>query len=196
MASWTDIANNLVAVGAKPFATTMQALRDNVIAALGGAPGAPRLHGDAVGTLANEGLPVLAVAAGNTYRASEASFITTDGSLVTNSTSDVVAKSFENKLYTGSMRFFATHRSSTTSSVETSVLSIYKNSVLQATWSEPSNVPQGRSIDLAVEPDDVIEWRHRITNSSGDSVVSDIFVEASDAYQEVIPLGRASQLVP
>lgn len=32
MASWTDIANALVAVGAKPFSSTLQALRDNPIA--------------------------------------------------------------------------------------------------------------------------------------------------------------------
>lgn len=36
MTAWTTISNALVAVGAKPFATTMQALRDNVIAAFEG----------------------------------------------------------------------------------------------------------------------------------------------------------------
>ena len=41
--AFTAISNALVAVGAKPFATTMQALRDNLPAAFGGATGAPRL---------------------------------------------------------------------------------------------------------------------------------------------------------
>ena len=36
MTAWTTISNALVAVGAKPFATTIQAFRDNVIAAFEG----------------------------------------------------------------------------------------------------------------------------------------------------------------
>lgn len=41
--AWTTITNALVAVGAKPFATTIQALRDNPIAIAEGATGAPVL---------------------------------------------------------------------------------------------------------------------------------------------------------
>lgn len=41
MPAWTNITNALVAVGAKPFATTIQALRDNPIAIAEGQPGAP-----------------------------------------------------------------------------------------------------------------------------------------------------------
>lgn len=44
MTAWTTISNALVAVGAKPFATTIQALRDNVLAAFEGVLGAPRLQ--------------------------------------------------------------------------------------------------------------------------------------------------------
>lgn len=36
MTAWTTISNALVAVGAKPFATTIQALRDNVVSAFEG----------------------------------------------------------------------------------------------------------------------------------------------------------------
>jgi hypothetical protein len=39
--AWTTISNALVAVGAKPFATTVQALRDNPIAIAEGSAGAP-----------------------------------------------------------------------------------------------------------------------------------------------------------
>ena len=39
--AWTTISNALVAVGAKPFATTIQALRDNPGAIAEGASGAP-----------------------------------------------------------------------------------------------------------------------------------------------------------
>jgi len=41
MTTYTAISNTLVAVGAKPFASTIQALRDNPIAIAEGAPGAP-----------------------------------------------------------------------------------------------------------------------------------------------------------
>lgn len=40
MTAWTTISNALVAVGAKPFATTVQALRDNPIAIAEGDPAA------------------------------------------------------------------------------------------------------------------------------------------------------------
>jgi len=41
--AWTDIDNSLVSVGALPFATTIQALRDNPIAIANGDSGAPRI---------------------------------------------------------------------------------------------------------------------------------------------------------
>lgn len=44
MPAWTTISNALVAVGAKPFATTIQALRDNVEALAEGASGAPKIR--------------------------------------------------------------------------------------------------------------------------------------------------------
>lgn len=43
MTTFTSISNALVAVGAKPFATTIQALRDNPIAIAEGDPTAPKL---------------------------------------------------------------------------------------------------------------------------------------------------------
>lgn len=42
--SWTNIPNALVAVGAKPFASTLQALRDNIIALALGEALAPRIR--------------------------------------------------------------------------------------------------------------------------------------------------------
>jgi hypothetical protein len=46
--AWTTISNGLVAVGAKPFATTIQALRDNPIAIADGDVNAPKVVGPAV----------------------------------------------------------------------------------------------------------------------------------------------------
>jgi hypothetical protein len=42
--AWTNISNALVSVGALPFATTIQALRDNPIAIANGDAGAPRVQ--------------------------------------------------------------------------------------------------------------------------------------------------------
>lgn len=44
MTTFTSISNALVAVGAKPFATTVQALRDNPIAIAEGDPTAPKIN--------------------------------------------------------------------------------------------------------------------------------------------------------
>lgn len=46
--AWTNIPNEDVAVGALPFARTVQALRDNVPAAMAGDVGAPRLQTNAI----------------------------------------------------------------------------------------------------------------------------------------------------
>jgi len=48
--AWTTISNALVAVGALPFATTIQALRDNPIAIANGDAGAPRVVDAALST--------------------------------------------------------------------------------------------------------------------------------------------------
>ena len=164
---------------------------NNVIAAFEGAADAVRLHGDAVGTIANGGLPVLTVTADSAYVADDESFITTLGTLSTTSTSDVVAKTYEDKLYSGSMRFFATQR---TNGTGTSDLTVYKNNVLQGGWSHSSSTSAGRAIDLTVAVDDVVEWRHR-ASGGGTSIISGIEVRADETYQRVIPMGRASQLV-
>ena len=47
--AWTNISNALVAVGAKPFATTVQALRDNPVAIAEGDATAPRIQAIALG---------------------------------------------------------------------------------------------------------------------------------------------------
>lgn len=50
MPAFTTISNALVAVGAKPFATTMQALRDNPLAIAEGDPTAPKILDAALDT--------------------------------------------------------------------------------------------------------------------------------------------------
>lgn len=50
--AWTSISNALVAVGALPFATTIQALRDNPIAIANGDVGAPQIQTAAIASAA------------------------------------------------------------------------------------------------------------------------------------------------
>lgn len=49
--AWTNIDNSLVSVGALPFATTIQALRDNPIAIANGDAGAPKVQNAALATI-------------------------------------------------------------------------------------------------------------------------------------------------
>jgi len=62
--AWTNIDNALVSVGALPFATTIQALRDNPIAIANGDAGAPRVQAAALDTGTEERDWVLARNAG------------------------------------------------------------------------------------------------------------------------------------
>jgi hypothetical protein len=64
--AWTNIDNALVSVGALPFATTIQALRDNPIAIANGDAGAPRVQAAALDTGTDERDWVLARNAGAT----------------------------------------------------------------------------------------------------------------------------------
>lgn len=50
MTAYTTISNALVAVGAKPFATTIQALRDNILAIQEGDATAPKIQDAALDT--------------------------------------------------------------------------------------------------------------------------------------------------
>jgi hypothetical protein len=49
--AWTNIDNALVSVGALPFATTIQALRDNPIAIANGDAGAPKVQNAGLATI-------------------------------------------------------------------------------------------------------------------------------------------------
>jgi len=64
--AWTNIDNALVSVGALPFATTIQALRDNPIAIANGDAGAPRVQAAALDTGTDERDWVLARNSGAT----------------------------------------------------------------------------------------------------------------------------------
>lgn len=195
MASFTELDTNGLLPGEPWTSGKALAVYENPLAMFEGASGAPRLHGDAVGTVFNLGLPVLSVTAGAAFAASTDSFITTFGDTTTSSATNVVAISYENKLYTGSMRFFLEHRSNTPGAPEESIVDIFKNGGLVTTFTTSGDTPIGVSADISIVPDDNVTWAHRAAGG-GDSILTNIAVAADDAYQLVTPLARASQLVP
>jgi hypothetical protein len=180
---YTILSNTAVGVGGLPSGATITALRDNPIAIAEGAPGAPRLLGDAVASLANGALAILTVAASNAYRAElGAGFV--GGTTNTTSAVNVVAATYTISNYTGSMRFKASHNSNGSGTI---ALDVFKNGVLVATWTANLAVATERTADISVVPTDVIEWRHRLVSGTT-SIVTDIKLQASDAFFEVVPL--------
>ena len=191
MTAWTTISNALVAVGAKPFASTMQALRDNVIAAFEGDPTAQAagitLRGEAVARWGT-GLPVLTVSAANTYtlpQDSRAGLDFTSGAEATSSTSNVVAATYVVRAYSGTIRLRASHRFQSISA-GSSVLELFKNGGLVQSWSTTSGTAVQRTADVAVASNDVFEWRHRRSGGSApdDSIVSETSITANRAYAD------------
>lgn len=180
MAFWTTISNLLVSVGAKPFATTIQALRDNPIAITEGAPNAPRIVGAAIMRLAD--MPNLSVSASDATGA-ELLCSSVDGILSTTNTSYDTARTITVQKASGSLRFRASHRISVGSN--DSRLSITKNGVEVTSWTTNSTSLVERSVDIAVVPGDVILWRHREEGTGvATTTVSNFSINASNGYVE------------
>ncbi len=190
MTAWTSILNALVAVGAKPFATTVQALRDNPIALTEGAVGAPRIVGAAIKRLAD--MPVLTVTAADTYDARILSNLVS-GVLTNNTATYVTLGTKTVVLATGTIRFKAFHSANddAAGAADVSQLSVMKNGVEVLSWTTGSNNVE-RTADIAVVPGDVILWRHR--RQSGTSTCSAALAvdSASDSYQERLPYVASS----
>jgi hypothetical protein len=168
MTTYTAISNTLVAVGAKPFASTIQALRDNPIAIAEGDDNAPRITGDAAGrdsTTAARNLPVATVSAGDVFSSQGQGLVL--GTTSTSSTSNVVLATFTIRSYSGTLRFTASH--SVSDATRTSTLEIYKNNTLVQAYTTSSIFAQSRVNDVSIAVGDVIEWRHRISNSDSTS---------------------------
>lgn len=190
MATWVTPVDSQTDPDAPLTSDLAKRWDNNVVAAFEGASGAVRLSGEGVGSPRNAGLPVLTVTASSAYVASDASFDYTAGTFSTNSSTDVVAATYGNELYSGSVRFFASH--SISDPAQTGTLKVFLNGVVQSTWITTATTSTARTIDLSVVVGDVVEWRHHCSSTNGVSKVSDIGASASDVYQEVIPLGRAS----
>jgi hypothetical protein len=176
MTTYTAISNTLVAVGAKPFASTIQALRDNPIAIAEGDDTAPRITGDAAGrdsTTAARRLPVATVSAGDVVSQQGQGEVI--GTLTTNSSTNVVGVTYTIRSYSGTLRF-KTSQSATGLAVST--LEFYKNNSLIQTYTTQTSA--NRVNDVSVAVGDVIEWRHRI--QSGETSTISPSVSADDPW--------------
>ena len=177
MTTYTAIPNGDIDQDSPVTQELLTALRDNSIAIAEGATGAPRLFGEAVAS-ANNGLPVLTVAAADTYSLTEGA-APVSGTLSTTSTSDVMAQQWTISTFTGVVRARASHNT-TVSGSSTSTLTLFKNGVSVQAFTQSLSTPAARVVDVAVSVGDVLEWRHR-TNANS-SVVSAISLTASNAY--------------
>jgi hypothetical protein len=179
MATWTTLPDASLEPGKPIRSIDGLALRDNPVAITEGATGAPRLIGRAAKRFAD--YPVLTVSAADTASVNNGS----NFELLTTVTADtsnpptVVAARYTISLYTGSIRFKATHQENTGSF--SSRLSVFKNGTLVQAYT--TNVPATRTNDISVSTGDVIEWRHStISDGSGVSLVTNIIATASDGY--------------
>lgn len=153
--AWTTISNLLVAVGAKPFATTIQALRDNPVAIAEGAPNAPRIL-----------LPALErLRPGTSIRFRDDSVSTLTSSIFT-----TIATFQPGFMQAGTVTIAFEH--SVISS--TSEVRIYRfrggTATLLTTISTGSTGYVAQTYNVDVQPGDVIFLQHRNTSGSTSNV--------------------------
>jgi len=179
MATYTAITDAEIDQDSPITQTLMTKYRDNLTAVTEGASGAPRIVGSAAKYF--DDYPVLTVSAADTYSVSFGLILETLTTTTTNSDNPptVVAYRYTVELYSGSMRFKATHASS--SSFEVSRLSLYKNGSLVQAYTTTSTSGTARSVDVSITSGDILEWRHSATGGAS-SGVSNVSVTADDGY--------------
>jgi hypothetical protein len=176
MATYTAITNGEIDAESPITDLLLGRLRDNPLAIVGGAAGAPRIFGTAAARTSQNELPVLSVSAADTY--SMAAGITqTNGTLTTSSLTNVVAVTFVIDDYTGSARFKATQTPSGAVSI---TLELFKNNVLVQSWT--TNATTNRSVDVSIAPGDVFEWRHRTSSGPAPSTVSNLSMTGTNRW--------------
>jgi hypothetical protein len=188
MATWTTLPDASLEPGKPIRSIDGLALRDNPVAITEGASGAPRIVGLAAKRFAD--FDVLTVSAADTFSAENGSnpepLATT-----TTSTTEVVAYRYTINKYTGSLRFRTSQRGGsyqvpsygggTYTVTTTSTLRIFKNGTLISTYIHSGSFIT-RTNDITVAPGDVIEWRHKTSNSLGSVAISSTVVLGSNGY--------------
>lgn len=186
---WTTISSLLFGVG-KPITSAIGlALYENPKAIANGDSGAPRIFGQALAREGN-GLTVLTVTAADTTTLTVG--IGSVSGTTTNSTAtEVVASTYTISLYAGTLRFHASHGSSS----GTATLLLYKNGTLVSSFSTTSAGPVARTVDMSVSVGDVVEWRHIGGGGvGGTSTVFATSVTASDGWVPITPYALNSLL--
>jgi hypothetical protein len=188
MATWTTLPDASLEPGKPIRSIDGLALRDNPVAITEGASGAPRIVGLAAKRFAD--FPVLTVSAADTFSAFNGSGAEPLAT-VTTSTTEVVAYRYTINKYSGSLRFRTIQSGGSTqvSSYSgtytintTSTLRIFKNGTLISTYTQFGAGGVTRTNDIAIAPGDVIEWRHRTSNSIASVAISSTVVLGSNGY--------------
>jgi hypothetical protein len=184
MATWTTLPDASLEPGKPIRSIDGLALRDNPVAITEGAAGAPRIVGLAAKRFAD--FAVLTVSAADTYSAATGSnpepLATT-----TTSTTEVVAYRYTINKYTGSLRFRTgqaggVYQGYSGPENTMSTLRIFKNGSLISTYTQTGPSSVTRTNDIAIAPGDVIEWRHKTSDSFGGVSISATVVLGSNGY--------------
>jgi hypothetical protein len=186
MTSYTAIANGDIDQDSPVTQPLVTALRDNPIAIIEGATGAPRIRGNSIAIV--NSMPTLTVAAANTFSlqvSANPRVGTANANIDTASTSLVVAYEWTFPSLTGSCRVKFTHSSS--NALGTSTARVEKNNVLVQEWSV-GDVGANRSVDVSFVAGDVISIKHRISNASYFSRITNGDMLANDGYTTRLPL--------
>jgi hypothetical protein len=145
--AWTNISNALVSVGALPFATTIQALRDNPIAIANGDAGAPRIVNAAMA----------APTAGSTHIIKRVY----QGQYAIPGFEATGALFNFNCIIPGTVRVYFEHRR-VIGTIRTQI--VVNNSVV-AFWDTSSASFVGNQVDVSLSLGDLVEYRSFMTTS-------------------------------
>jgi hypothetical protein len=177
MSDWTNIPDATFDPDKPILGSTHLAIVKNFNALAAGDAGAPRISARAARQPADIG--TLTVTASDAFTLQPGGGLTVvAGDVVATGASFVVARTITVNLFSGVIRFRATHEASTVSGVST--LRILKNGSVLDSWSTTS--PAVRIADVSIVPTDVIVWEHQL--SSGGDGFSSVFAfqeSASDA---------------
>jgi hypothetical protein len=169
----------------------IEALSTDAEALAEGAAGAPRILGLAAAT--NDEVPVLSVVSADTFSLGRA-IDTVVTSLTTTSTSFSEAIRYTIRAVSGSIRLRATQSGTD----QAGDIRLLKNGTVIASFSSPNNPnPVARSVDVSVQPGDVLVWEIRLAPAPGgvgSYSLSNLSETATDGYTTIPLLIPASEV--
>lgn len=175
MATWNPLTDTETGHKKPVVMGLFRRLRDMVLAVVEGAPGAPSLSFKALGTLEP----------GASIRSR------IDAMNSTSSVSNVTVHQFE-FIQTGTIRVTLQHKAT---GGGTSTVDVYRQrsggNTLMATWGTASASYQARSVDIDVEPGDLVVIQHRTTSGAFPSDIA--FMRFQTNGQNLWP-GRAQRV--